>query len=783
MLNFYRSRNKPMHNKLIVYNYLFVYLFYFVYTISEILPPDPSNIGYDSRNDNENLAYSDDGGGSEDPPQSDNPTNVFNQPEWNQQTVPENIQNEPNSEEAQKDASILYVGTQSEQVPLFNYPEPDQMEPTDYSNANVITSVRQPPPEEFISRAEPQYEQKMDEDESVPDESERSLHEDAYDGNNDVTAIVTDEPEEDKSNEEEDDSNDSEVSIKSSDVPIKISDAPIKISEVPQDADEDDDEEEEEDDKSNESENNEVASESNDAPLRETFKDENEDVAMSNAEAITKAQSADENDRKSESEKNSDRRDNRKRKRSGSRSKSQTPPAKRPPRRSSPIQNTEDFTNDEDEPDFNEDDVLLSWFDSDLHLKISPTDFCSARPISESALGLAWSGARATYGVNDGKVCYEVQINEINRVQNLSDERNLYELRCGWSILSESLQLGETELSFGYSGCAKKCVNKEFSDYGIKYGSRGDVIGAYLDLDSTPCTIQYTVNGESQGIAFEFNKDDLNGSALYPHIISKNLAFTVNFGQREKLLVNEERPNRNRRENSSRKDSISRRSDSSKKESCESPSDKDKSKKRDDRTDENESKKERKDSESTTENELQRTEKDNVSSDKDDDDDSNDNKTATNGDKKIDDSKETSESNQIERQLLPDYILIAKLPKEQLVRGYIRPATRKECEAILMVGLPGAGKTFWANNHSKQNIDKHYNILGVQNLLDKMTVCKINTKPKTTITKQNKMNQYFYIKMVIFHRFVVNRVRNIIKTGDGSDLLTGQFVVCIWYKI
>lgn len=479
-----------------------------------------------------------------------------------------------------------------------------------------------------------------------------------------------------------------------------------------------------------------------------------------NDEKLTsKLPSEDGSEKKSGSDRDSERRDNRKRKRSRSRSKSQTPPAKRAPRRSSPAQNIDDFTNDEDEPKFDENAVLLSWYDSDLHLKINPTDLCSARPISEAALGLAWAGARSTFGVTSGKVCYEIQVNEINRVQNLSDERNLYELRCGWSVLSDSLQLGEAELSFGYSGCAKKCVNSEFKDYGVKYGSRGDVIGVYLDLESSPCVIEYTVNGEPQGTAFEFNKDELNGKAIYPHVLSKNLAYTVNFGQREKLLLNEERPNRARREESSRKDSTSRRDRESKRDA--SPAEKEKSKEGDEAekepaksieasenksegaapNDPSDAKEDVVEEEKAGEDESTKIEEvvasvvasngddDNTAAAKDDE--SSDKKTDENDDAKPEEKKEDQKGKT--QTLLPDYQLIGNLAADQLVRGYVRPETRKECEVIILIGLPAAGKTHWAVNHSKENVDKHYNLLGIQNLLDKMTVSLcVGSSPKWT---------------------------------------------------
>lgn len=438
-----------------------------------------------------------------------------------------------------------------------------------------------------------------------------------------------------------------------------------------------------------------------------------------------KSPSHDKDKQSSTPDKESEKQENRKRKRS--RSKSKSPPAKRANRRASPARNTDDFTNEEDEPEFDENAVLLSWYDSDLNLAINKPDLCSARPLSDGALALAWAGARSTYGVNKGKVCYEVQVNEINRVQNLSEERNLYELRCGWSILSDNLQLGESNLSFGYSGCAKKATDSVFNEYGIKYGSRGDVVGVYLDLDSTPCTIQYTVNGEPQGTAFEFNKEDLNGASLYPHILTKNLAFTVNFGQCSKLLVNEERPNRARRDESSRRDKDKdKRSKDSRKSSSPAADDKKKSTAKSEslKSEEKDEKDEEKEAtggeteptdidaelkEQAEENAGEQKEKVAASENGDSNDD------AKNGEKdKPNEQKEYS--------LLPGYQLIGTIDNDDLVQGYQRPKTRNECEVILLIGLPGAGKTHWANQHSKDNVEKHYNILGVQNLLSKMTV-------------------------------------------------------------
>ena len=44
------------------------------------------------------------------------------------------------------------------------------------------------------------------------------------------------------------------------------------------------------------------------------------------------------------------------------------------------------------------------------------------------------------------------------------------------------------------------------------------------------------VNGVDQGVAYRVNKTQLGGQALYPHILTKNQDFSVNFGQMDKPM-------------------------------------------------------------------------------------------------------------------------------------------------------------------------------------------------------------------------------------------------------
>lgn len=527
------------------------------------------------------------------------------------------------------------------------------------------------------------------------------------------------------------------------------------------------------DDLKNETDGNSVNDEENVVEKMDTAESEEKVVEDENENADDK-----EDSEKGDKEKNDsdDKKDARKRKRS----RSASPIAKRS-RRPSPAQNIDDFTNDEDEPDIDPKTVLLSWFDSDLNLKVNSSEFYSARPISDGCLGLSWAGVRATHGVNSGKVLYEVQIDERNRIYSLPYEENLYELRCGWSVKSSDLQLGEHPLSYAYGGSGKKSSNNEFTDFGCKFGSRGDVIGVYLDLDSTPCKIEYTVNGESQGVAFEFDKADLNGEALYPHILSKNLAFKVNFGQLENPFVTEVKPKKNERRDSGRRD---RRRDRDSKHERDSKHDKSKDEKREKEDNkEKETEKESKDDEEVIKSEVDAVTEESLKPEADNEvpvtdevipesgsteavedkteavedkteavedkieaedeqikepeavaekevaaieDTKNGDVINNNSDAELKDGKGDEKAStpieQVIKTLLPDYIFIGKLDEDNLIIGHIRPESRKDCEVILLIGLPSSGKTYWATNHSNENVDKHFQILGLQTLLDKMKV-------------------------------------------------------------
>ena len=62
--------------------------------------------------------------------------------------------------------------------------------------------------------------------------------------------------------------------------------------------------------------------------------------------------------------------------------------------------------------------------------------------------------------------------------------------------------------------------------------------------------------------------------------------------------------------------------------------------------------------------------------------------------------------------LFTGFVPIGQLEvSEGLVRGPVAPKSKSDCEVLMLVGLPGAGKTFWAENWAKKYPEKNFNIM------------------------------------------------------------------------
>ncbi|XP_044766530.1 heterogeneous nuclear ribonucleoprotein U-like protein 2 isoform X2 [Coccinella septempunctata] len=87
------------------------------------------------------------------------------------------------------------------------------------------------------------------------------------------------------------------------------------------------------------------------------------------------------------------------------------------------IQKKRPFKVTEDEPEIDPSKVLLSWYDSDLHLLVDKQSFLSAKPLHEGLFGYAWAGVRATHGINSGKVRYEVKLTQEMSWEDFTNQR------------------------------------------------------------------------------------------------------------------------------------------------------------------------------------------------------------------------------------------------------------------------------------------------------------------------------------------------------------------------
>ncbi|OAF66834.1 ATPase subunit b [Intoshia linei] len=171
-------------------------------------------------------------------------------------------------------------------------------------------------------------------------------------------------------------------------------------------------------------------------------------------------------------------------------------------------------------------ELMLDKGNSDLHLVIDSTGY-EANVLSQSHISSdLFACARTNYGVSSGKFMFEVKI--LNKMMPTSRNK----IRIGVSTLESNLMLGMSSTSFCYENTGKSINGKEILSKGIKFGDE-NVVGCYVDMESDPITISYSVNGAFQGIFFKVKKSYLNGKALFPHVSTKCINFTINVGQVE----------------------------------------------------------------------------------------------------------------------------------------------------------------------------------------------------------------------------------------------------------
>eukprot|EP00092_Neocalanus_flemingeri_P027163 GFUD01029458.1.p1 GENE.GFUD01029458.1~~GFUD01029458.1.p1 ORF type:complete len:378 (+),score=117.36 GFUD01029458.1:48-1136(+) len=104
-----------------------------------------------------------------------------------------------------------------------------------------------------------------------------------------------------------------------------------------------------------------------------------------------------------------------------------------------------------------------------------------------------------------------------------------FDVRIGWSSDDSPLMLGESGIGWGYSSSGKKVFGNIFEDYGAAF-EKNDVIGSFVDFTGDQVIMSWSKNGEDLGPAFQIPKSELLNKDIFPHIISRNVKFEVNFG-------------------------------------------------------------------------------------------------------------------------------------------------------------------------------------------------------------------------------------------------------------